>query len=122
MMAIQAAVDLQALGLTLSVITSGTVDEEWGWTHQRLQRIRTFRDLKNPNAKLPTTRFADHPAQHGVPTKESSNMWVVAFWQTWNKGALLHVTEKRKINRTSQGQSHRGGRTTLYALQLRHRR
>lgn len=73
---ILSAVDLKALGIDLSVVYEHPFAEEHILSSDKVKLLATVRDPNNVNAKLPKSRPADHTAQYGAPSAESTAFWI----------------------------------------------
>ncbi|KAL8833614.1 MAG: hypothetical protein Q9176_007908 [Flavoplaca citrina] len=78
---IEEHVDLKRLGIEFVVAYKDVTHRP---LHPHIRKLKTIRDPNDPNAQFPRSKKAQHPAAFGLPTLESTSIWVLTTYQTWN--------------------------------------
>ena len=105
---LSSAINLKSMGIQLAVAFHGNENSDYAMDRSTISRLRTVRDKNNSNATLPRSRASDHPAQRGLPSKESTSIFVLTSWQSWDKASkafdeehkYTYTHQKRKIVET----------------------
>ncbi|KAL8798354.1 MAG: hypothetical protein Q9182_006733 [Xanthomendoza sp. 2 TL-2023] len=70
-----------------------------GLDGQTIKKLRTKVDSADPNAVLRPTSANNHEAVYGVPSEESTFIWLLTTWQTWTKADLHLFTDTHRYRR-----------------------
>lgn len=85
-------VDLKKLGITYITAHSSLDSEGRLLTPSVKDCLRTVRD---PSVVLPNKAKTNHPDQRGYPKAESTSVWILCTWQSWQTRIGNHFVEKR---------------------------
>ncbi|KAL8659728.1 MAG: hypothetical protein Q9226_000284 [Calogaya cf. arnoldii] len=75
-----------------------------------IKKLRTVRDMSDPNTKFPPSKAAEHPAAFGLPTPESTSFIVLTTYQTWDRTCRTfessrnyhHQVNRQKVVKTDK--------------------
>lgn len=93
------AVDLKALGVFLLICHSSSVDTSLVMTTQIRDTLKTVRD---PNIQLSRTKAVDEPSDRGYPSAESTSIWILTTWQSWEPQVAKHFKERHDFSYTEK--------------------
>ena len=93
-------VDSKVLLVKLVVVHASVSTHEFQITDDIKNTIRTVRDRGDNEARLPTSCAATNPKQRGFPSSDSSLVWILTTWNTWQTYNKTHFFEKHEWKHT----------------------